>query len=147
MRMIATLLILLMLLTAIPVSAKEFIYAHIGQDVLTIKPENNSSAKAFVDLLRKSDLTVEMHDYGNFEKVGSIGSSLPRNDKSITTKPGDVILYQGNQITIYYDVNSWNFTKLGEVQGIEPSELKAILGDGNVSVRFSLTCYRRDNIS
>ena len=139
MRMIAKLLILLMLLTAVLVSAEEFIYASIGQDVLTIKPENNSSAKAFVDLLRKSDLTVEMHDYGNFEKVGSIGSSLPRNDKAITTKPGDVILYQGNQITIYYDVNSWNFTKLGEVQGIEPSELRVMLGNGNVSIRFSLT--------
>ena len=139
MRTITALLILLILLTDMSAYAEEFIYAHIGSNVLTIKPENNSSAKAFVDLLRKSDLTVEMHDYGNFEKVGSIGSSLPRNDKSITTKPGDVILYQGNQITIYYDVNSWNFTKLGEVQGIEPSELKAILGDSNVSVRFSLT--------
>ena len=139
MRTITALLILLMLIIATPVYAEEFIYAHIESNVLTIKPENNSSTGAFVDLLRKSDLTVEMHDYGNFEKVGSIGSSLPRNDKSITTKPGDVILYQGNQITIYYDVNSWNFTKLGEVQGIEPSELKAILGDGNVSVRFSLT--------
>ncbi len=139
MRTITALLILLILLTDMSAYAEEFIYAHIGSNVLTIKPENNSSAKAFVDLLRKSDLTVEMHDYGNFEKVGSIGSSLPRNDKSITTKPGDVILYQGNQITIYYDVNSWNITKLGEVQGIEPSELKAILGDSNVSVRFSLT--------
>ena len=139
MRTITALLILLILLTDMSAYAEEFIYAHIGSNVLTIKPENNSSAKAFADLLRKSDLTVEMHDYGNFEKVGSIGSSLPRNDKAITTKPGDVILYQGNQITIYYDVNSWNFTKLGEVQGIEPSELKAILGDSNVSVRFSLT--------
>ena len=139
MRTITALLILLMLIIATPVYAEEFIYAHIESNVLTIKPENNSSTGAFVDLLRKSDLTVELHDYGNFEKVGSIGSSLPRNDKSITTKPGDVILYQGNQITIYYDVNSWNFTKLGEVQGIEPSELKAILGDSNVSVRFSLT--------
>ena len=117
---------------------EEFIYVHIGQDVLTIKPENNSSAKAFINLLRKNDLTVEMHDYGNFEKVGSIGSNLPRNDKPITTKPGDVILYQGNQITIYYDENSWNFTKLGEVQGLGQTELKSILGDGNVSVRFSL---------
>ena len=151
MQKFVKLLFLLTLLTAAPAFAEEFIYAHIeqngqngqnsqnGQNVLVIKPENNSSAKAFIALLQKGNLTVEMHDYGNFEKVGSIGSSLPRNDKSITTKPGDVILYQGNQITIYYDVNSWNFTKLGEVQGIEPSELKAILGDSNVSVRFSLT--------
>ena len=80
------------------------IYAHIGQNVLTIKMEDNSSAQAFVDLLQGGDLTIDMHDYGNFEKVGSIGTDLPRNDKRIRTKPGDVILYQGNQITIYYDV-------------------------------------------
>lgn len=151
MQKFVKLLFLLTLLTAAPAFAEEFIYAHIeqngqngqnsqnGQNVLVIKPENNSSAKAFIALLQKGNLTVEMHDYGNFEKVGSIGSNLPRNDKPITTKPGDVILYQGNQITIYYDENSWNFTKLGEIQGIEPSELKAILGDSNVSVRFSLT--------
>ncbi len=141
MRKFVELLFLLMLLTATPAFAEEFIYAHIGQNaqnVLVIKPENNSSAKAFIALLQKHDLTVEMHDYGNFEKVGSIGSNLPRNDKPITTKPGDVILYLGNQITIYYDENSWNFTKLGEVQGLGQRELKSILGSGNVSVRFSL---------
>ncbi|MBR0203849.1 MAG: hypothetical protein IJQ56_05745, partial [Synergistaceae bacterium] len=55
-------------------------YGHNVQNVLVIKPENNSSAKAFIDLLQKDDLTVEIHDYGNFEKVGSIGSNLPRND-------------------------------------------------------------------
>ena len=112
------------------------IYAHIGQEVLVIEPENNSSAEAFIELLRRGDLTVNMHDYGNFEKVGSIGTSLPRNDKRITTVPGDVILYQGDQITIYYDTNTWSFTKLGKVQNVE--RLKSILGDGNVTVRFSL---------
>ena len=145
MQKFVKLLFLLTLLTAAPAFAEEFIYAYIeqngqnGQNVLVIKPENNSSAKAFIALLQKGDLTVEMHDCGNFEKVGSIGSNLPRNDKPITTKPGDVILYQGNQITIYYDENSWNFTKLGEVQGVGQQELKSILGDSNVSVRFSLT--------
>ena len=144
MRKFVELMFLLTLLTATPAFAEKFIYAHIGQNaqnvqnVLTIKPENNSSAKAFMALLRKNDLTVEMHDYGNFEKVGSIGSNLPRNDKPITTKAGDVILYQGNQITIYYDENSWSFTKLGEVQGVGQQELKSILGEGHVSVRFSL---------
>lgn len=112
------------------------IYAHIGQEVLVIEPENNSSAEAFIELLRKDDLTVNMNDYGDFEKVGSIGTTLPRNDERITTVPGDVILYQGNQITIYYDTNTWSFTRLGKVQNVE--KLKSILGDGNVTVRFSL---------
>ena len=118
--------------------AEDLIYAHIGENTLAIRPENNSSAKAFIELLRKGELVLEMHDYGNFEKVGSIGSNLPRNDTQITTEPGDVILYQGNQITIYYDENSWNFTRLGKVKNLNQDELKAILGKGNVSVRFSL---------
>ena len=62
--------------------------------------------------------------------------SWPSNDKRITTVPGDVILYQGNQITIYYDTNTWSFTRLGKIQNIDG--LRAILGEGNVTVRFSL---------
>ena len=63
---------------------------------------------------------------------------MTRNDKNITTMPGDIILYQGNQITIYYDTNTWNFTKLGKIENITQKELKEILGDGDVTVTFSL---------
>ena len=115
------------------------IYAYINDSVLTIKPSGNSSAEAFLELLRDGDVTIEMHDYGNFEKVGPIGSTLPRNDEPITTEPGDVILYLGTEITIYYDVNNWTFTRLGKVQGLTQAELRQILGSGNVSARFSLT--------
>ena len=79
-----------------------------------------------------------MRDYGGFEKVGSLGMELPTNDERITTEPGDVILYQGNQITIYYDTNSWNFTRLGKVQGMTPEELRDVLGDGDPTAVFSL---------
>ena len=78
-----------------------------------------------------------MHDYDSFEKVGPLPKSLPRNDTQITTRAGDIILYQGNQITIYYDVNSWNFTKLGKVEDVTQDELKQILGKGNVTAEFS----------
>ena len=134
-------------LTGISAAAEEMkmIYAYIGENILTIKPEENSSADALIEMLQHGDLTVEMHDYGHFEKVGSIGADLPRNDMQITTGPGDVILYQGNQITVYYDVNSWNFTKLGKVQDISQEQLKEILGDGNVAVRFSLKPTEKKN--
>ncbi len=135
MKLIFTIIILLFSVQAAFADIAD-IYAHIGQNVLTIKMEDNSSAQAFVDLLQGGDLTIDMHDYGNFEKVGSIGTDLPRNDKRIRTKPGDVILYQGNQITIYYDVNEWNFTLLGRVQNT--AGLKEVLGNDKVTVRFSL---------
>ena len=76
--------------------------------------------------------------YGNFEKVGPLGQSLPTNNQQITTEAGDIILYQGNQITIYYDRNSWNFTRLGKINGVTSQQLRDILGSGDVSVTFSL---------
>ena len=118
---------------------KKMIYAHVGEQVLEILPADNSSAEAFIDLLTEGDVTVDMHDYGNFEKVGPLGAELVRNDEDITTEPGDVILYQGNQITIYYDTNTWDFTRFGKVQGLSQEELKEILGEGDVSVTFSLS--------
>ena len=109
-----------------------------GKSELTATLVDNSSAIAFYELLKKGPLTVNMHDYGSFEKVGSLGTSLPRNDTQITTTSGDIILYQGNQITIYYDTNSWNFTRLGKVDGVTQAELKKILGKGNVTAVFSV---------
>ena len=109
-----------------------------GKSELTATLVDNSSAVAFYELLKKGPLTVDMHDYGNFEKVGSLGTSLPRNDTQITTTAGDIILYQGNQITIYYDTNSWNFTRLGKVDGVTQAELKQILGKGDVTAVFDI---------
>ena len=114
------------------------IYAHIGNSILTIRPESNSSAEAFMELLQDGDITIDMHDYGGFEKVGPLGTELPTNDERITTEPGDVILYQGNQITIYYDKNTWSFTRLGKVQGMSPEEIRATMGNGDPTVIFSL---------
>ena len=109
-----------------------------GNHNLTATLADNSSATAFYQLLEKGPLTVDMHDYGNFEKVGSLGTKLPRNDTQITTQAGDIILYQGNQITIYYDTNSWNFTRLGKVDGVTQAELKKILGKGDVTAVFEV---------
>ena len=113
-------------------------YAHIGDKSLEISAADNSSAKAFIELLGSNDVTIDMHDYSNFEKVGDIGTSLPTNDENITTEAGDVILYQGTSITIYYDTNTWDFTRLGKIQNITQQELKDILGDDDVTVTFSL---------
>lgn len=105
---------------------------------LTVELVNNSSTEALIALLKEAPITYEAQDYGNFEKVGDIGHTLPQNNEQITTEPGDIILYQGNKICIYYDVNSWNFTRLGKIKDIGPTELKNILGSGNVTVTLSL---------
>ena len=99
--------------------------------------EDNSSAEALKEKLNSSSVTLNMHDYGNFEKVGELPFSLVRNDEYITTSSGDVILYQGNQLTIYYDINSWNFTRVAKIRNAE-STLKDKLGEGNIFVTLSL---------
>ena len=109
-----------------------------GNHNITATLVDNSSSRAFAELLVKGSVTVDMQDYGSFEKVGTLPASLPRNDTSITTEPGDIILYQGNKITIYYDTNSWSFTRLGKVDGVTPSELRKILGKGNIKAVFEL---------
>ncbi len=118
--------------------SEDTMYIIIGEHTLSVKMADNSSAEALIELLKDGDITVEAHDYGNFEKVGPLGVKLPTNDEQITTKSGDVILYQGDKITVYYDTNSWSFTLLGRVQDVTDSELKSILGDGDVTMVLSL---------
>ena len=109
-----------------------------GSHKLTATLVDNSSATAFYNLLKKAPVIIKMSDYSNFEKYGPIGTSLPRNDTQITTTAGDIILYQGNQIAVYYDTNSWNFTRLGKVDGVTQAELKRILGKGDVTAIFEI---------
>ncbi len=110
----------------------------IGETTLTATLEDNSSAKALVEKLKEGDLTLDLADFGNMEKVGGLGFSLPRNDKQIRTQAGDLILYQGDAFVIYYDTNSWNFTRLGKIDDVTSEELKEILGNGDVTVVLSL---------
>jgi menaquinone-dependent protoporphyrinogen IX oxidase len=112
-----------------------------GGQTLTATLADNSSAQALMEALKLAPITYEAHDYGNFEKVGSLGQSFPENNESITTEPGDIILYQGSNLCLYYDTNTWNFTRIGKIEGKTQAELKQILkaGQGNISVTLSLT--------
>ena len=108
----------------------------VGDVELLATFEDNCSAQEFRQLLGQGPVTIEMEDYGGFEKVGPLGTTLTRDDRQITTQPGDVILYQGNQITIYYGTNTWSFTRLATID--DPTDLEEILGAGTVQVTFSL---------
>lgn len=109
-----------------------------GGRTFTATLVDNSSTQALKERLAKGNITVEMEDYASMEKVGSLGISLPRNDRPTTTGPGDLILYQGHNFVIYYDKNSWNFTRLGKIDNATQPELKAALGKGDVKVTLSL---------
>ena len=75
-----------------------------------------------------------MSMYGGFEQVGSIGSKLPRNDKQTTTAAGDIVLYSGNQMVIFYGSNSWAYTRLGHITDKDAEEMAELLGSGNVTI-------------
>lgn len=109
-----------------------------NRQTLAATLENNSSAEAFASLLATGPLTVSMRDYADMEKVGSLPTALPRSDAQISVGPGDVVLYQGNQITVYYGTNSWNFTKLAHIEGATAEQMRAFLGEGDADVTFSL---------
>ena len=111
---------------------------YVNDTTFTATLEENSSAKAFAEFLAQGDMTLDMHDYGSFEKVADLPRSFPRNDKQIDTDAGDIILYQGNSITIYYDKNSWNFTLLARIDNVNKKRLQQILGKGNVKATFSV---------
>ena len=107
---------------------------------LPVKIEDNEATKALVAALREASISYEADDYGGFEKVGALGRSLPRNDTQITAQPGEVILYSGNQIVLFYGSNSWSYTRLGKTEYGTLDELKSFLkaGQGKITVSLSL---------
>ncbi|MCH5155326.1 MAG: InlB B-repeat-containing protein [Clostridiales bacterium] len=113
----------------------------INGNKLAVKLEKNSSVDALVELLKHGDMVYTADDYGNFEKVGSLGHSLPTNNSNITASAGDVILYSGNQIVLFYGSNSWSYTRLGKIEGYTASQLRELLGAGKgaMSVTLSLS--------
>lgn len=112
----------------------------VSGKTLPVKIEDNAATKALVEALKGSSITYEADDYGGFEKVGALGRTLPSSDTQITTSPGDVILYNGNQVVLFYGNNSWSYTRLGKIQYGSIDELKSFLkaGAGKISVTLSL---------
>ena len=90
---------------------------------LSVEWEDNESVDALKDLAGYG-MNINMSMYGGFEQVGSIGTSLPQNDSQTTTSPGDIVLYSGNRIVIFYGSNSWAYTRLGKITGLDEKELE-----------------------
>ena len=100
--------------------------------------ESNESVEALKELVSESPLTVRMSMYGGFEQVGSLGSRLPGNDVQTNTGCGDIVLYSGDQIVIFYGSNSWAYTRLGHIPGKTQTEMRELLGHHDVTVTLSL---------
>ena len=119
------------------INMEKTLHLFINDREIAVNWEDNESVKALIDLVSSGPLTVQMSMYGGFEQVGSLGTTLPRNDSQTTTQSGDIVLYSGNQIVIFYGSNSWAYTRLGKVADQSPAEMKTLLGSGDVIVALS----------
>ena len=119
-------------------SMDDLVKVKINDEVFDVKLENNSATQELVKELKKGNVTVNASEYGGFEKVGELGFSLPTNDENIGTNPGDIVLYQGDKISLFYGSHSWSYTKLGKIDNVDSNKLKEVLGSGDVILEFSL---------
>ena len=99
--------------------------------------EENESVAALAELVKDKPLTIQTSMYGGFEQVGPIGTSLPRNDAQTMTQAGNIVLYSGNQIVVFYGTNSWAYTRLGHITDKTAAQMKDLLGNGNVTIELS----------
>lgn len=110
----------------------------VGDTAFTAALADNSSVDAFKELLSDGPVTLDMTDYADMEKSADLGVTLPQNNEQMNTQAGDIILYQGRTLAIYYDTNSWSLTPIGKIEHADKESLKAALGDGDVTVTLSL---------
>ena len=108
----------------------------VGDVIFSATLEENEAVSALVEMMREGPVVIQMSDYSGFEKVGPLGTSLPVNNSQTTTQAGDIVLYNGNQIVIFYGSNSWSYTRLGRIDDLTGWE--DALGSGDVTVIFSL---------
>ena len=116
------------------------IYVTIGEQTQRVTLADNAAAKALAEKLQQGAVKVTLNSSGGFEIWGALGFSLPTSNQQITAQPGDVILYNGSNICMFYGSNSWSYTRLGHIDGLSESELRTFLkaGESNISVTLSL---------
>ena len=108
----------------------------VGDYTFTATLENNAAVEELVEMMKERSVTINMRDYSGFEKVGSLGRSLTANDEQTTTAAGDIVLYNGNNIVMFYGSNSWNYTRIGKIDDI--TDWKKALGSGSITAVFTL---------
>ena len=119
-------------------SSQTKVQLKVGGNSMTATLTDNEATRELTKLLEQGDITIRMSDYGGFEKVGALPQSFPTSNTQITTEPGDIMLYQGNNMVIFYGTNSWSYTRLGKIDGATASNLRQFLGNGDVTLTLSL---------
>ena len=114
----------------------------IGETQVAVEWEENASVQALEELCREQALVIPMSMYGGFEQVGPLGTSLPRGDSQTTTDSGDIVLYSGSQLVVFYGSNSWAYTRLGHITDQSRDDMAALLGQGDVAITLTWEAVR-----
>lgn len=109
----------------------------IGDTEVNVLWENNATVDEIRTAVEEGPITIEMSMYGGFEQVGSFGRSFTRDDKQTTTSAGDLVLYSGNQLVVFYGSNSWAYTRLGKIKNLSDEELASLLSNGDVAIKIT----------
>lgn len=129
----------ILMISGIMAQAQNKLYISAKGETRTATLADNPATEALCGLLANGPVTIDMHDFGGWEKVGDLPESLPTSNSQITARPGDIMLYQGDQMVIFYGDNSWSYTRLGKIDGATASDLQSWLGSGSVTVALSLS--------
>ena len=131
------LLLITLIITSVMAQAQDRIYITVNGATRSIILSDSEAAKELGNRVRNGNITVKMSDYGGFEKVGELPWSLPTSNRQISTSPGDVMLYLGNNIVIFYGTNSWSYTPLGKIEDMTAEEIRDFLAGGNIDATLS----------
>lgn len=110
----------------------------IGDKTMSAILAENRATQELIEKLSQGSIIITMSNYGGFEKVGELPWSLPTSDSRITTKQGDIMLYAGNNIVIFYGSNTWSYTPLGVLETTDSTEISNFVGTGSSQVTLSL---------
>ena len=119
-------------------SVEEEMYITIDGQKLSVEWEDNDSVAALKAMAEEAPVEIKLSMYGGFEQVGEIGRSLPRNDAEITTRAGDLMLYSGDKLVIFYGSNTWSYTRLGRIKDLSAKELEELLSRGDTVLTIEL---------
>lgn len=108
----------------------------IGAYTFTATLEDNDAVRELAEMMRGEPVTIVMDDYAGFEKVGPLGRRLTTSNSQTTTAAGDIVLYNGSNIVMFYGSNSWSYTRIGKIDDLTGWE--AALGSGSITAIFTL---------
>ncbi len=118
--------------------SEKMLQMKINGTAVFVEWEDNNAVRELKNMCKEKPITVDTSMYGGFEQVGSISKTLPREDKQITTSAGDIVLYSGNQLVVFFGSNTWAYTKLGHINDKSETELAELLSSENVQITLEM---------